>query len=284
MATASQRTTTAHQQKGFIGLASLLLMLLLLAVCMATAAALVHKSTWNSTRARLDYLNATEMRIANWYVAQAGSIDAISDAVQVSNIKSVMGASAYGVQVASTQRLGLPCDEPNSPSCIGYHDIYVWLPPASSADGTTLDAVAGTFNPDAKAQWIKVSGKSIEAQLMQQTTTTMATVQGQLRSFFAARAIADADVASETNYFRDASCATTYSGSLPCVDTFTNLTSTAILSDLGLDTSNAANAWGLPLQVSNQADSSMTASPFSMALRSATPWGSSVEMAVVQPN
>lgn len=272
-------------QRGSIALVVLAYMVMLLAVTTAGAAALVHMRLQGGTDARLAYLRNARMNVADWYRANAATIDAGSDSLSESVIRSAMGVPAqYGVQVASSVQLGLPCDASNSPSCVAYHNIYLWLPAESSVDTSAVDETTGTFTPSSAAQWVEVSGEAIERQLISSSTDTMTLLQTQLRSFFAASERSDVNQANDTNYFRDSDCSTTFDGSLPCVDTFADLTTTAIASDLGIDSTNASNAWGYAIQVTNQEYSSVDQAPYSMAIRSATPWGSYLQMAVVQPN
>lgn len=273
------------EQQGSVAFLVLAIMTAMMGMTIAAAAALVHIRSAGDNQSRLAYLDRARRGISDWYLANASVIDAGADSLSSSQILSAMGVPAqFGVQVASTQMLGLPCSESNSPSCVGYHDIYVWLPPISTADTTTLDASSGTFNADSGAQWVKISGEAIEQQLIGSSTDTMTLLQTQLRAFFAASERSDADVNPETNFFRDTACSTTFDGSLPCVDTFADISTTAIPGDLGIDTTNESNAWGLPIQVTNQEYSSVSQPPYSMAIRSATPWGSYLQMAVVEPN
>ena len=280
-----RHSSSRQHQKGAVGFLVLALMLLMMGMTIAAAAALVHMRTQGDPQSRLAYLDRARKGIGDWYLANAAAIDSGSDSLNTTSMMSAMGIPAqFGVQISSTQRLGLPCDEPNSPVCVGYHDIYVWLPPASAADSTTLDATTGAFTADAHAQWVKISGESIEQQLIASSSETMSLLQTQLRSFFAASERSDADANPETNFFRDSTCSPTFNGSLPCIDTFADISTTAIPSDLGIDTTNESNAWGLPIQVTNQEYSSVSLPPYSMAIRSATPWGSYLQMAVVEPN
>jgi hypothetical protein len=274
-----------RRQQGNAALLVLCVMLALLSTTAAVSDMLIASEARGTTSERQAYLDHAKRNIANWYLGNAATIDGSADALDPSTVKSAMGEpQQWGVRVASTAQLGLPCDAPNSASCVGYHDIYLWLPPMSHADTTTLDPASGTFTADPAAQWIKVSGASLEQQLIESSTNTMELLQGQLRAFFAAGELNDASVSPGTNYFRDSQCSGTAPNMLPCVDTFTNLTETNIPTLMGIDSYNATNAWGNPLQVSNQEQSSVAQPPYSMAMRSATPWGGYLEMAVAQPN
>lgn len=103
--------------------------------------------------------------------------------------------------------------------------------------------------------------------------------------FFHARLNSDPSKDASQNHFRAPfGCNLRQADEMPCIDNFTALADAADAARiLNLNApSQLVNPWGLPYELSNLAGSEAFTPPYSMAFRTQTPWGQSIEVKAVE--
>lgn len=248
----------------------------------------VRLSALNAERDQKVYLDEVMQNALRWYQRNAISIEASGQVVTPAQILAEIAPdNRFGIHAAVSNRLGLPCPaDAVFGSCVPYRVIVVWLQPISSSDTTTFDASTGSFVPDpvvvSAGTSRMLNTKLYQQGVLTQVSALLNTVATRLQN----RARAQQSVIGEAsfeNYFRLSDCASELAGFLPCIDTYTDITTTIIPSQLGLSNQDFLTPWGDPVQVSNLLDSSTLNMPFSLALRVSTPWGQSTSMTVRHP-
>lgn len=270
-----------RREKGFVALAVMILLAAFMAMILTVIARTDARAGINAPGAAGTYLSQAETAVRAWYRQNAASIDGSGFAMTGPQLLAAAGVMRqYGLQAAVSDKLGLPCVGAVD-TCIAYRKIALWLPAGSTPDTTTFDAATGTLSPAAHVTWAVVSGESIERAALSQSLRALGDLQTALESYFLTRQQDDSTGTTDTNWFRTNPCGVA-SAALPCVDTWTPGGTTGIAALAGIDSSHFYDAWGNPIEVSNLLDSS-TSAPFSMALKTVTPWGTVLEVEAVQP-
>lgn len=233
---------------------------------------------------RAAYVNEITQNLRRWYVLEASTIESNANAYSEADLLAVIAPmKKYGIRAASSARLGLPCVDANSSSCVAYHVFAVWLPPQSLNDTSALNATTGQFTPDPQAVSAVVSGQTIQGELVSQTLHDLDAIAASLQQYFVTQSLADFSRDPEKNYFRPIDCANVQPSEIPCIDTYTAGAATTLISAAGIEARKFVNAWNGDVLVSNLQDARSTAQPYSMVLRTTTPWGSTLSMTALQP-
>ncbi|TAM17715.1 MAG: hypothetical protein EPN65_09860 [Pandoraea sp.] len=271
-----------RQQRGFVALALMILLAGFVAMILTVLTRTTAQAGVGAPGAPGAYLSSAEVAVRAWYRQNAASIDSPGFAMTGPQILAAAGVMRqYGLQAAVSDELGLPCAG-GVDTCVAYRTIALWLPPGSGPDTTVFDPTTGKLTPAAHVTWAAISGQSIEQAALSQSLRALGDLQTGLQSYFLTRQQDDSTGTTDTNWFRASPCGVA-SSALPCVDTWTAGDQTGIPALAGIDAHRFYDAWGQPIHVSNLLDSSSSATPYSMALKTVTPWGTTIEVEAVQP-
>lgn len=270
-----------RRQQGFVALAVMILLAAFMAMILTVIARTDAQAGINAPGAAQAYLGQAETAVRAWYRQNTASIDSPNFSMTGPQMLAAAGVMRrYGLRAAVSDELGLPCAGAED-TCVAYRKIALWVPAGSTPDTTTFDVATGTLSPASHVTWAVVSGEAIERAALSQSLRALGTLQTTLESYFLTRQQDDGTGTTDTNWFRTNPCGVA-SAALPCVDTWTAGGATGIEPLAGIDASHFYDAWGNPIEVTNLLDSS-TRAPFSMALKTVTPWGTVLEVEAVQP-
>jgi hypothetical protein len=250
---------------------------LALAVVIVTIAAAVVVG-WSTTttvaqanglrHAQRAYLLEVRAQVEAWYERELAQVDRDVPAPDPRQVLREAGiAPRWGLRVAISDRL--------MRDGVAHRVFAAWLP--VEGDTSAFDVSTGRFTPSANTQWVSLSGFDLQARALADTRSRLARAARQLEAGYRARLLADPGRDVTVNRFRAASCAAPMAGEIPCIDSYVPIGSTRLAEVAGLEPQAAVNAWGGPVEASNAVDSSWVM-PFSMALRTATPWGDTISM------
>ncbi len=261
------------RQRGVVFILFVVVLALIGVVMVMGASTLQAQGASNRAGAdRQNYLNESARQLKGWYQAHLATVDANVDAPALTTIVSEAGLQdRFGVHIAVSNRLFA--------GDIGYRVFAIWIP-LSTPDSSVFDAATGQFTPAANVQYVMVSGLEMQTAAMAETRRIMSNAVVSLENYFAAKyELAGRDVS--INQFRpDAACAGATAG-LPCIDTYAVATGID-WSTTGLSGASLVDAWGRSLEVSNLQDSQTANPPYSMSLRSSTPFGTFLTMSAIQ--
>jgi len=279
-------TTPPRQQGGYFLIAiTAALAVIAFGFIIAYSSLLAKKQQQTLFLAQQAYMADVNSALTATYAQNAGTIDSITDANNwnATSFLSLAGIQLkWGAQVAFAQ--GLVQDG------INYSVIVVWLP--TNTDTTnppnfneTTGAFVSCTNTQASCSpraYAIISGLTIQATLQANAIKQLDTLAGIHQAYFKAKLLQDPDKNIAINYFRapDGNCAN--ASNMPCIDTYTNESLTAIPGLLGISSDLLINPWGLPIEVSNNEGSSLSY-PFSLSIKSETPWGSFINILAIQP-
>jgi len=260
------------RQRGFAVLALAVAIVMIAASVVVGWAAMATGAQSNGlVRAQQAYLSEVRARLVEWYERELPTIDRSAAPPDTGRLLREAGIDArWGLRVAVSDRL--------LRGGVGYRVIAAWLP--GEGDASTLEVTDGRFTPSTNTAWVTVSGFELQSRALAQTRARLARTARQLESLYRARLWSDPSRDVTVNRFRAARCDRPLAGEIPCIDDYAPVAAAGLLEAVGLDTLAAANAWGGVVEVSNGVDSSQVM-PFSMALRTTTPWGSTVAMRAV---
>lgn len=253
--------------------------LAMVAVVVTIAGAIVAGWATLATRTQADalaqvqqaYLEEVRIALQGWYARELARVDRSVDAPDASLLLREAGIGPrWGLRLAASDRL--------SRDGTAYRVIVAWLP--GEADASVLDASSGRFTPSAGARWTSVSGFDLQAGAVSETRARLDRLARHLESAFRARLLSDPSRDATVNRFRALRCAAPSAGELPCIDDFTPVDAAGLAQAAGIDPLLLINAWGGPIEASNGSGASQ-AMPFSMALRTATPWGGTLAISAV---
>lgn len=255
-------------------------------VTTAVSASLLSKHQATLVIKQQAYVQDSLSRVESFYQLHAGAIDdniswdSYSDAV----FKSVaVDQEKHGVKVVVSNRLL------SSSGKTRYRNVLVYLisdtddrnPPNIAKFKTTgiFDSCGEPDGPCADRVWGVFSGQDLQEKNYAATVRKLQETALHAQSYFKARVLQDPEKNAGINYFvPPLGCAYQRSTDLPCLPAsgsgYVLLENANIASTLGLDVSLYTNAWGLPVEVTNQApDAHVSAPPFSMRFRTRAPWG-----------
>lgn len=233
-----------------------------------------------------EYMEQARSSFQQVYEANAAVID--SDAsesayrnpdvfMQLAGIKSKWGATT---QVSN--RL--------TSNGLKYTVIALWLPTETdSTNPPSFDPNTGKFTSCtvsgaecADRAYVVFSGLDVQKKLQEKAIKQLNELASIHQSYFKSRLLQDPDKDLSVNYFRapDGNCSNQYN--MPCIDTFTAEKDTSVGTLLGIPDNLMLNPWGMPVEVSNKDPASLSP-PYSMAFRSATPWGTYYTISALQP-
>jgi hypothetical protein len=266
------RGCTHRSQRGFAVLAAAVVIVLIAAAVVTGWATLASVAQANDLdRLQREYLSQVRDNLLAWYRRELAQVDAVSAPPGAQLVLRSAGVTPrWRLQIALSERI--------ERDGVAYRVIALWLP--GEADASVLDAATGVFTPSPGARWLLVSGFDLQASAMTETRQRLVEVARRLESGYRLRHLADPSRDVEVNRFRAASCAQARPDDWPCLDTYVVLEASGLVAAAGLDARLLRNAWGAPIEASNLLDSSLV-SPHSMALRTVTPWGSTLAAVAV---
>ena len=217
------------------------------------------------------YLDEVRAALLGWYVRELAQVDRRPEAPEPAAVLREAGiAPRWGLRLATSERL--------EREGIAYRVLAAWLP--GEGDASALDPATGQFTPSSGARWITVSGFDLQAGAMAETRARLDRLARHLESAYRARLLSDPSRDATVNRFRAVRCAAPAAGELPCIDDYAALDASGLALAVGLERLLLSNVWGASIEASNGVDASPVM-PFSMALRTTTPWGSRVSLFAV---
>lgn len=245
------------------------------------------------------YLTEARTQVLTFYERHAFSLDQQSLSNPVSAEDLLNGANVrarYGMQAALSKVLV-------TPEGLRYRAMALWLP--SDTDGSNppdlgrfletgqFVSCANGSADCAPRNYVVFDSAEIQRELARQTQARLERVAMKAQSYFKARLLQDPERNVSVNYFRaptagncmvmpiDLECLDTYTP-LATLDASGALTASRTARNLGLSDEELLSAWGRPIEASNLADSVTDDSPFTMAFRALTPWGTFYTVKAVQ--
>lgn len=285
------RMTAKPSEGGQRGAAFLWVVAMLLGATLVLAgsfrAGVAQKVQLNLARDQNAYLDQVIKTAHDWYQRVALSMEVSGDTLTESELlQKIAPNQKYGIRAQLSSRLGLPCaSDAAFGTCAPYRVIVVWLPPISATDATSFNASTGSFVPDPvvlSAGTSRIFNTLLYQQgLMVQINERLKVTASRIQNY--ARAQQNiTGLASFENFLRSSDCSRTVSGHLPCLDTYTAITSTTIPTLLGLPDSDFLTPWGDVILISNLLDSSVSAMPYSLSIKASSPWGQTTTLQVQQ--
>lgn len=266
----------SHSQAGYGLVSALLGVLVTISAVVFTYAALDTRAFANDlSRNQHEYLVELKHQVERWYEANASTLDTSSTPLDLTDFWQTAPMRPWNVTVSSSVRL-------NKGDGVAYHIIAIWLPDAGG-DSTTFDQATGQLSVQKGTPYVLVDGAAIEGRLLQETLVKLGTIAHYLEGHFQAMAQHGADQASNINYFRAADCTTPTTQELPCIDSDTPLAETTLPARFTWPSQANYDAWGNPIRVSNRQDAT-SSSPFSMAVKTISPWGGMLQVVASQSN
>ncbi len=222
---------------------------------------------------RAAYLQDAAARLARWYDFNSATTGA--QVGQIDMAQALAGAGVtprYNLQAASSVR--------QTDGMVSWHVMALWLPDLVRVQGTGLDPASGVFTQGtlvsnglpATVVHAVLNGQASQLRKFAESGRRVRLVVARLENMFAARRATDPFSYGARNWFRADACDAVQTGELPCYDTYVDLAATAAPVEAGIEAELTVNAWGLPITLSNLQGSSLV-SPYSLSVRSLTPWG-----------
>lgn len=216
-----------------------------------------------SNAEKLEYLDNASEKVETWYRSHLSTVDALVDAPSIDTVVAEAGITLrLGLKLVASQRL--------TRDNVAYRVFVLWLPQADP-DASTWNPATGDFSPAQGAEFRLVSGYALQSEAIAETERAIKSMAISLVNFFAARYEAGGKDVSINHFRPDGTCSGA-TGLFPCLDTYTPANAID-WSAIGLSPLDMRDAWGNPLQLSNLLDSNTTGPPYSIAIRSQTPFG-----------
>lgn len=156
---------------------------------------------------------------------------------------------------------------------LAWRNLYVWSPPTEHPDTTTYDATTDTFTPDPDARWRVVDGRQIQERFIEDTAARLQKIGHGLKERFFVLTELDPLHDPTVNRFQQG----VVNGG------YITLAAMGMAQAIGLSAEDQKDAWGGTILASNTVDCNTVAPPYDMVLRSVAPWGTVIDLRVVQP-
>ena len=269
-----RRAPSTVHQRGFAVLAvAVVIVMIAAAVVIGWSSSVSVGQSVEQDRLQREYLAEVRARLADWYRRELAQIDAVIAAPDPEQV-------LRGAGIHPRWRLRLQVSDRLQRDGVAHRVLAAWLP--GEGDTSSLDIATGVFAPSAGARWVAVSGFELQSMAIAETRARMERLAAQLEVGYRVRYFADPSRDATVNRFRAADCAAPGNDRFPCIDSYQPIASTPLAVLAGLEPQLGFNAWGGAIEVSNRLDSSLTV-PYSMALRTSTPWGDALTMVAVAP-
>jgi len=229
------------------------------------------------------YIEDASRRLALWYQSNANTQEVIAGQLDMAAALAAAGVTPrYGLMADSSRQL--------SDGLVSWHVMALWLPDPQRVQGTGLDPVTGVFThgtlistgQPAVLVSATINGRAMQLVAYSESSRRVRLAAARLENMFAARRAMDPFALSGRNWFRAGDCGLVQAGELPCYDVYTNLAATTAPIEAGIEAGMGVNAWGLPITISNLQGSSLV-TPFSMSVRTLTPWGGVIGAVAKEP-
>ena len=237
-------------------------------------------------------LIADQQQLLAWYQNSNNAYVLDSNSGQP-NLPQVL--SAANVQLDGATAGVSALIESNS---VGYHVFAIWFPvPGATGTGLVCQSwqnsicTSITFNPGtlngtpANTPYILASGFAVESLFVQQTRTNMYRIADLLVNYFDDQNANDADAGVDTNWFRDANCATN-AIALPCypflaTEAAVPINQTVLQPMIGLSATDTITAWDPNNIITVNNYTTATLPPYTVTLNTVLPWGDNLTVDAV---
>lgn len=194
------------------------------------------------------------------------------------------------IEVPAIEALGVPAkanwrieqSDVMSDGALRYRKFAIWEQqrPESAAvwNRSTAAFHSGVGNPHRM-----VDGRITHMRSLAQTEERLKTLASHLQRRYSAKLQLDPLRDATTNHFRPRVACNAQPDELPCINSYAPAANVGLAARLGVDAATLVSAWGTPIEVANLEDSATLAPPYTMALRTRTPWGSYITAVAVQP-
>jgi hypothetical protein len=284
-----------HAQRGAALLSfAVFLGVIILGIITTLSAGLLRKQQGTLLLRQQAYVEEVIQRVGIYYEKNAGVLD--RDSTWTSYRENSFKAAAidqekFGVTLVVSDRL-------TSPEGIKYRRVLVYTPSDTDAlnpPDTASFATSGVFNTcsdpskacDRRAFAI-YDALDLQKRNYARTVVKMQEIALRAQTYYKARVLQDPERNSTVNYFLPPlGCSAVLANDLPCLpltgNGFVDLASANISGQLGLEPSLFTNAWGTAIQVTNMAPhAETTAAPYSLVIRTQSPWGGFMQIYATQ--
>ncbi len=280
MSNNSLRRGRADARYSESGIAAILyvivIMLFFSAVIISISARLDDVSHQRILQSQQTWLQQSRQQLESWYEQNASWVDAAG------NLNGSSILSDAGIQPQWNAQLltsGQIC-QTFSQGSLCYHTFWLAIPSMSSPPPT----VSGSTFTANSAQYVSVSGESIESRLYHHALRQMQSMGTLLQSGFAASSSSGALHNDSLDWFAPSGCQNGYGDGPFACSNGGFIDWNAYIQGTGLAGLSGNNPWGAAIQVNNSGgEASDTSTPFSVELQSPLPWGGYITSLVAQP-
>jgi hypothetical protein len=272
-------------QSGYIVLSTTVLMAVVILLIVYTQSdRLRAEVSYSEPDLKQAYLARVRSGLEKWYgsisaAAFTGLTDTAPDGPTI--LENIGQQDQYNVQFKISAEM-------TDPAGARYHYFAVWLPQPDLT--VTFDEEVASekfeFLQPPRFGFI-LSGKTIHVLMLAATESRARTLAATLESWFRTKQLVHAGAAINDNYFRATNCDNLKEYELPCVNNFDAAGSQSLLNRLGLSDSETRDPWGAHFVLSNDdpndRERAQTEAPYSMQIRTESPWGRELLINVFQP-
>ena len=266
------------------GIAAILLVIVIMLLVTALFSAFIARIELHThqalEQAQRNYLANAQTALRNWYTEHASEMDAGGSGstlpFQAQEILAKAGvAENWNAELFVSNEQCIPTAQAQ----LCYHTLWLAVPavagPAPSLQG-------GQFNPGA-AQYVSVSGRSIETAQYTRAENQLADMSSMLETGFAGAEGAGGVHDTNLDWFAPPGCGANGDGPFACSNSvFIPWSSYLSGSGFGSPGYNQ-NAWGLPVQVNNPGgQANDTSPPYAVEIESPLPWGGDISALVTE--
>lgn len=270
-----------QQQRGSVAIVFSAILGAIAVMVLSFSSLAVQKAAFGSEERMAREVEDALAQLQAWYERQADTIAVSGVTPTEAQLQAALTRPYPGMRLAMSSSMATPGCTAGTTGCIPWRKIAAWYPATQPPSATTTQDGLPVSEFTGDAIWRVYSSQAWYFDRFAQTQTKMSELSRSLMSWFAAKQGINPVSMHSANFWRASDCSNP-GLALPCVDTYTSITTSGVSALLGLDASDVTPAVGAGIEFSNLQDSSTTA-PYSVALRVSMPWGGSVRQIVLQP-
>ncbi len=226
----------------------------------------------NRNSSQRDYLSRSAALVTLWYRSHLAEVAAISGPLEMGSLLTAANITPqFGLRSWSSALI--------SDRQVAGHILLLWIP-GQSAGSPHWDPRSGHVVDFSGALTEVVSGLSLQQAAFKDTSAYLAQFAERIEHWAASRARQELGEIACNPFRPDPSCQA-QGQSLPATDGYMRAKDIAWAS-FGLDPAPATDAWGGAIEISNDQDCETQSPPYSMVLRSRTPFGQSIRIYAIQ--
>lgn len=276
-----------HTQRGSTAIVVSAVLGVIAIMVMSFSSLAINKAAFGTEERMAREVDDALKHLETWYQRQADTLAAFGATPTEAQLQAVLPRPYPGMRLAMSSSMATPGCTSGTVACIPWRKIAAWYPATQTPGASVIQDGLPVSEFTGDAVWRIYSSQAWYFERHAKTQDQLNALSQHLMGWFTVRKALQPAAATDTHHWRASDCANP-NGQIPCVDSYTPMTSSGVATLLGLVPADvttplgSTGTAGTVIEFSNLQDSSTTA-PYTVSLRVSLPWGGQMRQTVLQP-